>query len=61
VKNPTSGGRTEDKRKEFYSAVPCPLLEQLIGVYQMDLDLFEYDAQDFRRLCKKAEKDVRPL
>jgi hypothetical protein len=52
LKNPTSGGKTEDKRKEFYSTIPCQVLEQLIGLYRMDLDMFDYDVQEFRNLCK---------
>ena len=54
LKNPTSGGKTEEKRNEFYAGIPCDLLEQLIHLYKMDLDMFDYEVDSFRKICDRS-------
>ena len=54
LKNPTEGGKTEEKRKEFYSTIPCQILEQLISVYKMDIEMFDYDVTPFKNICDKG-------
>ena len=56
IKNPTSGGKTEEKRIEFYSGIPCDLLEQLIHLYKMDLDMFDYEVDSFRKICDSSDR-----
>jgi hypothetical protein len=60
-KNPTFGGKTEEKRKEFYSTIPCNVLEQLIAIYRMDLDMFDYDVDSFRQICDKGNSSTASI
>ena len=46
-------GKTEEKRQEFFSKVPCSDLKWLYRYYYMDFKLFDYDPKPFFKLCKK--------
>jgi len=52
VVNPTSGGSSANVREEYFSLLPCDLLQKLVDKYQLDMEMFDYDAKDFLRLCK---------
>ena len=43
----------EDLRRKYFSDVPCSLLSKLIQVYKMDLEMFEYSVEDFKKICSK--------
>ena len=43
----------EDLRQKYFSDVPCSLLSKLIQVYKMDLEMFEYSVDDFKKTCSK--------
>ena len=43
----------EDLRRKYFTDVPCSLLSKLIQVYKMDLEMFEYSVDDFKKNCSK--------
>ena len=47
----TIGGKTESVRREFYSKIPCPLLQRLYEIYKMDFEMFGYSAEPFFNMC----------
>ena len=40
---------------EVYSTIPCPILEDLIRIYKMDLEMFDYEVESFRKICEKSD------
>ena len=49
----THGGPTPEHREEFFTDVPCSLLQELTQHFLMDLEMFQYDTKEFLTICKK--------
>ena len=48
----TSGGSSTDLSHEFYKEIPCSLIHELTDHFRMDLDMFEYDNNEYLMICK---------
>ena len=48
----TKGGSSSNLSNEFYKEIPCLLIHQLTKHFQMDLEMFEYDNNEYLEICK---------
>ena len=48
----TSGGSSADLSHKFYKEIPCPLIHKLTDHFRMDLEMFEYDNNEYLKICK---------
>ena len=49
---PNGNESKEELRKRFYSEVPCQQVTNLIRMYSMDLEMFEYSTKSFLEYCR---------
>ena len=53
--NEHQGGSASNLIKEYFSQVPCKLLQDVYSIYKIDFDLFEYeDISYYLSICKKG-------
>ena len=44
---------TENLRKQYFTSITCNELNNLVKVYEMDLQMFDYEIEPFLELCLK--------
>ena len=48
----TNGNKSvEDLRHRYFSNITCTQLSKLTQVYRMDLEMFDYSVNEFKRFC----------
>ena len=52
----TNGGPSPKYRFDFFKDVPCSIIERLIQHFSMDLEMFEYETNEFMDICKRGTK-----